>query len=99
MRTHVKSETAHATCSRPTFYDPTPPAPTGIQWWHYKAGVPPLPEPGTINPNFTGYGWRYDPSWKPTTYTFNNMDTVRPISWCIRTAGASRAQLLCAAWL
>jgi hypothetical protein len=29
----------------PDFYEKVPPAPPGLQWWHYKAGVPPLPEP------------------------------------------------------
>ena len=55
-----------------------PPAPPGLIWWDYKDTVPPLPDPGTVNPSFTGYGWRYDPNWRPTTYTFNNMDQAGP---------------------
>ena len=58
----------------PNFYNPVPPAPPGLEWWDYKSTVPPLPDPGTVNPAFTGYGWRYDPGWRPTTYTYNNMD-------------------------
>lgn len=29
----------------PTFYEPAPPAPPGLIWWHFKDDVPPLPEP------------------------------------------------------
>ena len=46
----------------------------GLLWWNYKDTVPPLPNPGTVNPAFAGYGWRYDPNWRPTTYSYNNMD-------------------------
>ena len=63
-----------------------PPAPPGLLWWDYKNTVPPLPDPGTVNPAFTGYGWRYDPNWRPTTYTYNNMDQ------------AGRPTLACSSW-
>ncbi|CAL5228475.1 g11617 [Coccomyxa viridis] len=36
----------------PDFYDSTPPAPPGLIWWQYKAGVPPLPPPTDINPTW-----------------------------------------------
>ena len=29
----------------PDFYESVPPAPPGLEWWHYKSDVPPLPEP------------------------------------------------------
>jgi hypothetical protein len=29
----------------PQFYESVPPAPPGLEWWHYRADVPPLPEP------------------------------------------------------
>ena len=78
-----------------------PPAPPGLEWWDYKATVPPLPDPGTVNPAFAGYGWRYDPSWRPTTYTFNNMDQARcwsplPLRRPALAPTAARAELMSA---
>lgn len=29
----------------PDFYAPVPPAPPGLEWWHYRGDVPPLPQP------------------------------------------------------
>ena len=58
----------------PDFYDSTPPAPPGLIWWQYKAGVPPLPPPTDVNPTWVRYGWKYDPDWHPLSYTPNNMD-------------------------
>ena len=29
----------------PDFYAPVPPAPPGLEWWRYRADVPPLPQP------------------------------------------------------
>ena len=29
----------------PDFYAPVPPAPPGLEWWHYRSDVPPLPQP------------------------------------------------------
>lgn len=69
--------TWRACAQPPNFYDSTPPAPPGLEWWHYKPGVPPLSDPGTVNPAFTGYQWRYNPDWRPIVYTFNNMDQAR----------------------
>lgn len=64
----------------PDFYDSTPPAPPGIVWWQYKAGVPPLPAPTEIDPTWTRYGWRYDPNWRPLSYTPNNMDQASTVA-------------------
>ncbi|CAK0785988.1 hypothetical protein CVIRNUC_009201 [Coccomyxa viridis] len=60
----------------PNFYDQSPPAPPGLVWWQYKDGVPPLPPPTDVNPAFTRYGWRYNPDWRPLSYTPNNMDQL-----------------------
>jgi len=63
----------------PKFYAPTPPAPAGLQWWSYAAGVPPLPEPGSVlGSNYSDYAWRYDNSYSAQSYSFSQLDHVRP---------------------
>ncbi|KAK9811621.1 hypothetical protein WJX72_007134 [[Myrmecia] bisecta] len=60
----------------PNFYQQVPPAPAGLQWWHYRPEVPPLPDPASYlhDPNYTTWGWRYDSSFIGTDYTFTNLD-------------------------
>ena len=62
----------------PNFYDSTPPAPPGLEWWQYRADVPPLPDPGTLlGPEYAHYGWRYDKNYQTQNYKLSNMDLVR----------------------
>ena len=69
----------------PSFYAPTPPAPAGLQWWKYNAGVPPLPDPGSVlGQNYSSYAWRYDASYSAESYTFSQLDNVSCSSTCCR---------------
>ncbi len=69
-------------CQVPKFYDAAiPPAPEGLIWWKYAMGVPPLPNITTeLGPGFSRYGWRYDPNYQSTSFTFTNLDKVMPLS-------------------
>ena len=60
----------------PKFYEEAPPAPPGLEWWHYKADVPPLPDPKTYfhNQSYARWGWRRDPNFQATEYVFTNLD-------------------------
>ena len=60
----------------PNFYEEAPPAPPGLEWWHYKADVPPLPDPKTYfhNQSYARWGWRRDPNFQATEYVFTNLD-------------------------
>ena len=62
----------------PDFYADTPPAPAGLTWWHYRPGVPPLPQPATYFglSNWTDWGWQYDPDYSVPFYEFSNLDQV-----------------------
>lgn len=61
----------------PNFYAKTPPAPAGVEWWHYNPGVPPLPDPSSVlGSNYTGYGWRYNAKYSAQSYTFSQLDKV-----------------------
>ncbi|KAK9902019.1 hypothetical protein WJX75_001351 [Coccomyxa subellipsoidea] len=57
----------------PDFYLPTPPAPPGLQWFHYRDNVPPIPD---LGPQYADYVKLYDPNWRPKNYVPNNMDTL-----------------------
>ena len=62
----------------PKFYAPTPPAPAGLQWWNYAAGVPPLPEPASVlGQAYSSYGWKYDDQYSAQSYSFSQLDHVR----------------------
>ena len=65
----------------PDFYDKNiPPAPAGLQWWKYKAGVPPLPDPVTFfngSKEYENYGWKYDSHYSGNDYVFTNLDMTR----------------------
>lgn len=79
----------------PDFYLPTPPAPPGLQWFHYRDNVPPIPD---LGPQYADYVKLYDPNWRPKNYVPNNMDTVRSchpdcITWLFITP--SFCPLLC----
>ncbi|KAK9859822.1 hypothetical protein WJX84_005942 [Apatococcus fuscideae] len=66
----------------PDFYEPTPPAPPGLLWWHYKPGTPPLPDPaqyfqGTPQAsaqNWSQWGWQYDQDFQTTAYSYTSLD-------------------------
>ena len=69
----------------PSFYAPTPPAPAGLQWWTYNAGVPPLPDPGSVlGQDYSSYAWRYDASYSAQSYTFSQLDNVSCSTACCR---------------
>lgn len=50
----------------PKFYEDAPPAPPGLEWWQYKADVPPLPDPAKYfhNSSYARFGWRFDPNFQ-----------------------------------
>ena len=60
----------------PQFYEDAPPAPPGLEWWHYKPDVPPLPDPAKFlhNSSYARWGWRYDANFQATDYRFTNLD-------------------------
>ncbi|BDA46964.1 CSC1-like protein At4g02900 [Coccomyxa sp. Obi] len=60
----------------PDFYAPVPPAPPGLEWWHYKPGVPPLPHPSEFfhSDKYKSWGWRYDQNFQVVDYTFSKLD-------------------------
>lgn len=62
----------------PDMYADVPPAPPGLIWWEYRAGVPALPQPATYFglANWTNWGWRYDPSYAVPFYQYSNIDQV-----------------------
>lgn len=62
----------------PDFYADTPPAPAGLTWWHYRDGVPPLPQPATYfgMSNWSNWGWQYDSDYTVPFYQFSNLDKV-----------------------
>ncbi|KAK9804434.1 hypothetical protein WJX72_012500 [[Myrmecia] bisecta] len=61
----------------PNFFQPTPPAPPGLEWWHYRPEVPPLPQPQEVlGSNYSAWGWRYNSLYQASVYTFSNMDTL-----------------------
>lgn len=64
----------------PDFYANTPPAPAGLTWWHYRVGVPPLPQPAAYFglSNWTDWGWQYDSDYTVPFYQFSNLDKVWP---------------------
>ncbi|KAK9919147.1 hypothetical protein WJX75_009706 [Coccomyxa subellipsoidea] len=60
----------------PDFYASVPPAPPGLEWWHYRPGVPPLPHPSQYfhNETYKSWGWRYDQNFQVVDYTFSKLD-------------------------
>ena len=50
----------------PKIYEKVPPAPPGLNWWHYAPGVPPLPAPQDYfkSGNWSNWGWNYNDNYQ-----------------------------------